>query len=169
MSWVLYSHNGSPGTGTDAEVDDDSKIRKDCAAELKHYLSQTGLRIRNSKGGYNNPLLWWKMKEEVHPVLALLLLAAAFLSIPATSAPSERVWSRSSLVMSTKRASLSDKVSSGIMCVKENLEVLQKHYKQLTKDDKDALPLEISGLPVPRREADLANIDVGQDIINKEF
>ena len=110
----------------------------------------------------------WKANAETYPVLAAL--AEAFLSIPATSAPSEKVWSRAANnVLSTKRARLSEDVASGIMFVKENMHILRKHYSFLTKDDKKALSLEPAGLPLSGGEGE--DIDVGQDLFlaNKIF
>ena len=79
------------------------------------------------------------------PVLAIL--AKDFLSIPATSAPSERVWSQSARVITTLRVNLDENFSSGIMFVRENPRVLCKHYTRLTKNDKHALPLSLRGIP----------------------
>ena len=117
---------------------------------------------------YNNPLVMWADNEETYPELAEL--AKAFLSIPATSAPSEKVWSRAANVISTKRARLGENVLSGIMFVKENLHVLRKHYAHLTRGDKRALPLEQTGIPLPAQE-EVGEIDVGQDLFlaNKTF
>ena len=39
----------------------------------------------------------------------------------------------------------------------------------LTAGDKDALPLELFGLPIPHWEVVLAKDDVGQDIIKYNF
>lgn len=65
-------------------------------------------------------------------------MAIAYLSIPATSAPSERVWNRAVVVLITKCSCLSEGVSSGIMFVKENLAILGKHYSELVQNMDDA-------------------------------
>ena len=54
------------------------------------------------------------------------------------------------------------------MFVKENLPILRKHYTLLTHQDKKALPLELTGIPLPDDDLD---IDVGQDLfdINETF
>ena len=49
------------------------------------------------------------------------------------------------------------------MFVKENVCVLRKHYTLLTKNDKNALPLAQSGIPVPDDELVM---DVGQDLFS---
>ena len=53
--------------------------------EVQHYRSVQSLSVES------NPLVWWKDNEEQFPHLAKL--AKRFLGIPATSVPSERVFS----------------------------------------------------------------------------
>ena len=52
---------------------------------------------------------------------------------------------------------------------KENVEVLRQHYSTLTRDDKEALPLELTG--IPRLNGDSREVDVGQDLfkLNRKF
>ena len=140
---------------------DDGTIRLDCERELKGFLECAGSSIYNDDMTYTNPLKWWKKNQGLYPVLAAL--AKVFLTIPATSAPSERVWSQSANVITTKRARLDETIASGIMFVKENVRVLRKHYTLLTKNDKNALPLAQSGIPVPDDELVM---DVGQDLFS---
>ena len=72
-----------------------------------------------------------------------------FLSIPVTSAASERAWSRAAQVLSPKKARLSEKVASNILFVKENLEVFCIHHTMLIQKQGGDLPLEASGIPEP--------------------
>ena len=96
--------------------------------------------------------------EKVYPVLARL--AKDFLAIPATSARSEKMFHLASRVISAKRAELSERISSGIMFVRENVALLRKHYARLTEKDVNALPLEKSGIPAPVSE----KVDIGCDL-----
>jgi hypothetical protein len=48
-------------------------------------------------------------------------IARKYLAIPATSAPSERVWRRLARILSLRRARLSDDLAGCMMYVKENL------------------------------------------------
>ncbi len=59
-----------------------------------------------------------------------------YLAVLATSAPSERIWSRASRVPTLKRANLEPKVTQGIIFIKENLGILHKYYVSLAKGDK---------------------------------
>jgi hypothetical protein len=51
-----------------------------------------------------NTLEWWKANSQSFPNLAKV--ARLVLAVPATSAPSERMWSEAGLVVRAKRASL---------------------------------------------------------------
>jgi hypothetical protein len=65
----------------------------------------------------------------------LARLAGLYLEVPATSAPSERIWSRGSRILTLKRANLKAKVSQRMMFIMENLSVLHKYYGSLAKRD----------------------------------
>ena len=51
-----------------------------------------------------------------------------YLSIPATSAPSERVWSIASRIITKDRARLDSYLVSSLIFLKENGEILKKYY-----------------------------------------
>jgi hypothetical protein len=53
-------------------------------------------------GKFTNPLEWWLQREERYPTVAHLV--RRFLCIPATSAPSERVFSQAGLTIANARA-----------------------------------------------------------------
>jgi hypothetical protein len=57
-------------------------------------------------------------------------LAGVFLTIPTSSASSERMWTRGARVLSLRRAGarLKDKFVSPMMCVKDNVKFLRKDY-----------------------------------------
>ena len=60
-------------------------------------------------GSYNNPLDWWRVHHCKYP--NLWRLASCILAIPATSAPSERVFSVAGNIVNKKRVRLkTDKV-----------------------------------------------------------
>jgi hypothetical protein len=64
------------------------------------------------------------------PQLLILLVAGVFLAIPTSSASSERIWTRGARILSLRRAGarLKDKLVSPMMCVKDNVKFLRKHY-----------------------------------------
>ena len=82
---------------------------------------------------FNDPLKWWKENGAKYPYVATI--AHKHLAIPATSAPSERVWSRLARILSLRRACLSDDLVGRMMFAKENLVFLRKHYHELRKKE----------------------------------
>ncbi len=55
--------------------------------------------------------------------------------MPATSAPSERIWTRASRILTLKRANLKAKVSQRMILIMENLSGLYKYHGSLAKHD----------------------------------
>jgi len=72
--------------------------------ELAQFHVVPGLGLKDPKGGFWNPLTWWEQNEDVYPNIAKL--ARRLLCIPATSAPSERVFSNAGLTIDSKRAAM---------------------------------------------------------------
>jgi hypothetical protein len=60
---------------------------------------------------FNDPLKWWKENCAKYPYVASI--DRKYLAIPATSAPSERVWSCLARILSLWHAHLSECVASG--------------------------------------------------------
>ncbi len=87
-------------------------------------------------------------------------LAAEFLTITATSDPSERVWLRASRVISAKHACLNPEVTSCMIFAQENVHLIRDHWQALMPGH----PLLESYLPIPFRDVDKEGnlIDVGQ-------
>jgi len=109
-----------------------SEIRRTCQMELDLFEDRNvTIPLRNPSGKFNDPLSWWKSQGALRfPHLAKL--AKRYLCIPATSASSERVWSRASNILTIRRARMSDTVAGCIMFTKENARILRKHYTALT-------------------------------------
>ena len=68
--------------------------------EVKRYRSE---RVVVAQGGH--AAVWWKAQRARFPILSRV--AASFMSIPATSVPSERVFSTAGAIVTKKRSSLS--------------------------------------------------------------
>ena len=114
---------------------------------------------------FNDPLKWWKESCAKYPYVANI--ACKYLAIPATSAPSERVWSRLARILSLRRAHLSDDLVGRMMFVKENLVFLGKHYcslrkKETLKDLHHLVDLEFNYL-IAMNEDNEEDIDVGKN------
>jgi hypothetical protein len=83
--------------------------------------------MRDNEGNFNDALKYWTVNESQSPELAQL--AKFFLTIPATSAPSERVGSRAARVIRAKHSRLNLKVTARIMFAQENYELIREHWK----------------------------------------
>jgi hypothetical protein len=107
----------------------------------------------------------WKRNQLKYPYLARL--AHFYLAVPATSAPSERILSRASIILTLKRANLKPNIAQRIMFIKENLGILDKYYISLAKGDKTEdqkylIKTEMKYLPL-LGEGDGDNTAVGQN------
>ena len=69
----------------------------------------------------SNPLLWWKTNEPKYPHVAEL--AKRYLAVPATSVPSERVFSTAGDIVSAQRAVLNAHNVDMLIFLKKNLKV----------------------------------------------
>ncbi len=78
---------------------------------------------------YNCPLSWWK--SSAHRFKNLEILAVRYLALPATSAPSECIWSQAARVLTVKRNRMSEEVTSAMMYCRENRELLHKYYAEI--------------------------------------
>ena len=72
--------------------------------------------------GRTNPLKWWKEKESQYPNLAKLARAA--LCIPATSAPSERVFSTAGRTISAERSRMLPDNAADLIFLHDNYDAI---------------------------------------------
>ena len=75
----------------DAAAQDGENLEFLVKDELKRYQACKGIKLRADNGDYLCPLEWWKKHHITYP--NVWQLAQSILAIPATSAPSERVFS----------------------------------------------------------------------------
>ena len=87
--------------------------RQVVTSELERYLVQPGLDEEEA------PLNWWKVHESDYPLLASVV--RKYLCIPATSTPSERLFSRSGQVVSPQRVSLNPDTVQMLVFLSMNL------------------------------------------------
>lgn len=74
----------------------------------------------------DNPLPWWSSKRHKFPLLASL--ARKYLSIPASSTPSERVFSTAGNIISAKRSCLTPKHANVLIFLYQNRKILEKLF-----------------------------------------
>lgn len=96
----------------DDEEDTDEDQERGGKEEIKDYLQD---RTKVETG----PLAWWRKNEERYPKLARV--AKHLLSIPATSTPSERIFSKAGFIVSKTRSSLLPKNVDKLIFLAHNL------------------------------------------------
>ena len=77
---------------------------------------------------FNNPLQWWKEHESKFPHLAPL--ARRVLCIPATSAPSERVFSTAGLTIAKDRARLTPANADALVFLHDLVQLIPDIFMQ---------------------------------------
>ncbi|CAG8470188.1 1230_t:CDS:2, partial [Cetraspora pellucida] len=80
--------------------------------EVSQYLKYPEAKL------HEDPLIWWNSRKSIFPLLALL--ARKYLSIPATSVPSERLFSNAGNHISSKRTRLSPELVNHMLSLKKN-------------------------------------------------
>ena len=166
---ILLNSIGGDKTTPD---DQDNTATANILCENEMYQLLLGndfkMKMQNIKTKvYNCPLDWWK--TSAHRFKNFERLAVKYLAIPATSAPSERIWSRAARVLTAKRNRMSEEVTSAIMYCRENRELLHKYYEEMAKermhrDDYHLIEKHKALLPTFEHEKDAeSKIDVGVD------
>ncbi|MCP4476085.1 MAG: hAT transposon family protein [Gammaproteobacteria bacterium] len=80
----------------------------------------------------HNPLDFWKGNEAKFPILARI--AKKYLSAVPSSVPSERTFSKASLIYTSNRKRLHDDKADKLITIKSNLEKLNFNYILLIFD-----------------------------------
>lgn len=102
---------------TMAALFNSSSVEETCQNEFNGYVAAASLTIQN-KEGHNSVLDWWKNNENNFPILARS--ATIYRPIQATSAPSERIFSRASRIISNLRTGLSPEMAGKLLLVSSN-------------------------------------------------
>jgi hypothetical protein len=138
---------------------DAEEVMNEVKAELIIYKREGSMPMTTEDGKYSNPLGWWRKNAYKFPVLARL--SRKLLAIPATSAPSERVWSRVSSVLTMKRARMKSDVASDIMYIRENIDILRKYYVTIAVQERGEMErsmIELEKMFLPPIEESLDDV-----------
>ena len=108
----------------DMQVEEKKEVKeeRDVQWELAHWFSHAAPFLP-WYAPQSQPEVQWKALEPEFPRLALL--ARRFLSIPPTSAPSERVWSRFGHVISKQSSTINSTIAAQIMFLRDNQHFLK--------------------------------------------
>ncbi|GBB99157.1 hypothetical protein RclHR1_34300002 [Rhizophagus clarus] len=91
--------------------------------EFQHYLNVLELPVLEEY----DPYLWWLNNKSQHPVLHKL--AIKYLHIPATSVPSERLFSDAKNLITPQRTRLDSCLVNQLMFLKRNREYIDIYGK----------------------------------------
>lgn len=69
----------------------------------------------------SNPLVWWRTNESMYPRIAKL--AKCYLAVPATSVPSERVFSTAGDIVTASRSALTADSVDKLILLTKNMKV----------------------------------------------
>ena len=89
--------------------------------EVEEYLKEDMISFNQC------PFNWWLNKKDKYPILAKL--ARIHLAIPATSTPSERLFSDAGNLLSTKRTRINSELFKSIMFLKRNASKVNSIHK----------------------------------------
>jgi hypothetical protein len=128
MYLIVSSNNNNNNNNNNADdVNRDSAFER-ASAELHLYKREPALLLQREEGVYNNPLDWWKVKQQQFPLLSKI--AIKLLAIPATSAPSERVFSAAGLTIANERSRLDPSHANELVFLHEAKSALKKFDEQ---------------------------------------
>jgi hypothetical protein len=100
-------------------------------AELTLYRDEPSLPLQNADGSFSCPLKWWKNNEGKYKMISKLALRV--LCIPATSAPSERVFSVAGLTIAKDRARLAPQTANELIFLHDAIPAL-KRFEESRRD-----------------------------------
>lgn len=83
--------------------------------EVTSYIAVDGISLDS------NPLPWWRKNESTYPHVAML--AKLYLAAPATSVPSERVFSTAGDIVNASRSALSTDNVDKLIFLKKNMKI----------------------------------------------
>ena len=84
----------------------------------------------------NDPLSWWNGRVQMMPILSLLVRRT--LCVPATSAPSERLFSAAGLTIANDRAGLTPDDASDLIFLKGAWSLVESHIIRKRAAETDA-------------------------------
>lgn len=120
-----YISRGRDSAG-EPSIDETSNTMK-ANAEVILYRAELPMPRKSELNEFLNPLNWWKLNSSRFPLISIV--ARKVLSIPATSAPSERVFSSAGLTISRSRASIEPANASELIFLHETMPEIEKYMK----------------------------------------
>ena len=120
------ANNNVPNALRNNNINEDP-LEERVQAEAILFRQEAHLPLKDQTGRWNNPLEWWKMKQNQFPLLAAL--AKKYLAVPATSAPSERVFSTAGLTIANARARLLPETAAELVFLHDAMPAIDKYCR----------------------------------------
>ncbi len=132
---LLKSIGDDTADDTNADHDQDDTAKSQCDNELYQLLLGNDFKMKmqdvESKV-YNCPLSWWK--SSACRYMNFGKLAIKYLAVPATSAPSEHIWSQAARVLNVKQNRMKEDVTAAMMFCRDDKHILHQHYTEIAKE-----------------------------------
>ena len=123
----VYAHNDNNNAMLDPHQQQVQNIAVSVDAELTLYSREPSIPLRDDSGRFSCPLTWWNVHRNRFKLISEV--AIRMLCIPATSAPSERVFSVAGLTIAKERARLAPHTANELIFLHDALPALEKYKR----------------------------------------
>ena len=126
-----HSHQPCEVPPLEPDIDEDNRadaierFRREALREIAAYQRHPMLPFFEDAGKPSDALKWWRAEAPKYPNLARL--ARRVLCVPATSAPSERLFSVAGLTVSKNRSRLSDNAVTLLVFLRSAWKAVESH------------------------------------------
>ena len=119
------NNNADPGYAQHHYQDNLMRIIASIDAEMTLYGSEPSIPLQDNQQKFSCPLTWWKLNQSKYKMLSEVALRV--LCIPATSAPSERVFSVAGLTIAKDRSRLAPQTANELIFLHDALPAIRKY------------------------------------------
>jgi hypothetical protein len=123
----VYAHNDNNNAMLDPHQQQVQNIAVSVDAELTLYSREPSIPLQDDSGRFSCPLTWWNVHRNRFKLISEV--AIRMLCIPATSAPSERVFSVAGLTIAKERARLAPHTANELIFLHDALPALEKYKR----------------------------------------
>jgi hypothetical protein len=106
------------------------RINEAANAEILLYTCEPSIPLQNAQQRFTCPLSWWKSNQTKCRLLSEVALC--LLCIPATSAPSERVFSVAGLTIAKGRVRMAPQTANEMIFLHDATSAIRKYYDLCT-------------------------------------
>jgi hypothetical protein len=126
------NNNADPGYAQHHYQDNLMRIIASIDAEMTLYASEPSLPLQDNQQNFSCPLTWWKLNQSKYKMLSEVALCV--LCIPATSAPSERVFSVAGLTIAKDRSRLAPQTAKELIFLHNVFPAIRKYEESRAYD-----------------------------------